>query len=403
MHICYLTPEFVIPGKPEGGLANYLSKISKSLIGMGHKVSICMLSDKDKSWNYSDINICEIRKFRSPHLERIPLIRKYLPVFSQVLNSKLVEKKVWEINQENMIDIIQVSSYKTPGLTMLSNRMIPIVCRLSSFTPLLRSINQHQRRRNIPDFIADWFELLQARRADAVFSPSLFISEIYKPHLGYKPTILRTPQSPTQEEDYNYSFYYANFHTLKYLLYVGTLSRVKGVDLFSEILSEILVKHVDLHFVFIGRDDGLPDGHKVYTKIIRNNKNIGRRLHYHPPVDRKKLLPIIKNSFSVIIPSRADNYPNVCLEAHMLNVPVVGTYNSSLEEMLIDGETGFLAENGDPKSIKNGIERLLGQSSTQRMNMINNIKLSNKRIESEDRMESLIEFYKRTIENYNFK
>jgi predicted membrane GTPase involved in stress response len=34
------------------------------------------------------------------------------------------------------------------------------------------------------------------------------------------------------------------------------------------------------------------------------------------------------------MPSRVDNYPNACLEALSLGVPVIGTYDSSLDEMI---------------------------------------------------------------------
>ena len=56
-------------------------------------------------------------------------------------------------------------------------------------------------------------------------------------------------------------------------------------------------------------------------------------------------------------------------EAQALGVPVVGTRDSSLDEMIVEGETGYLAENGDGESLCAAIERLLGQTEGERERM----------------------------------
>jgi glycosyltransferase involved in cell wall biosynthesis len=48
----------------------------------------------------------------------------------------------------------------------------------------------------------------------------------------------------------------------------------------------------------------------------------------------------------VVTPSRVDNCPNTCLEAQALGKIVIGTRQSSLEELVDHGVTGFLAEPG---------------------------------------------------------
>ena len=83
-----------------------------------------------------------------------------------------------------------------------------------------------------------------------------------------------------------------------------------------------------------------------------------------------------------------------------MGVPVVGTYNSSLEEMIIDGETGFLARNGDPDSLRQAVERLLAMKSAQKQQMQKRILDSIRSIEAQDRVGQLVSFYETLIDTF---
>ena len=100
------------------------------------------------------------------------------------------------------------------------------------------------------------------------------------------------------------------------------------------------------------------------------------------------------------MPSRIDNYPNACLEALLNGVPVIGTFDSSLDEMIVDGETGFLAKNDDPSSLCDAIMRLLSLSPWQRKEMQERILKSVEAINAEDRVGQLIAYYRETIADF---
>jgi len=96
-----------------------------------------------------------------------------------------------------------------------------------------------------------------------------------------------------------------------------------------------------------------------------------------------------------------DNYPNACLEAQALGVPVVGTYGSSLDEMIVDGETGLLADNGDPKAIAHAIERLLAQSTEEARAMRERCLKATEAARVEDRIGQLVSLYQRAQQQFN--
>ena len=62
MHIAFLTPEYSTPGRPEGGLANYIRNVGGALAERGHRVSVFVLSSQGATWQDGKITVHEIRR-----------------------------------------------------------------------------------------------------------------------------------------------------------------------------------------------------------------------------------------------------------------------------------------------------------------------------------------------------
>jgi len=313
-----------------------------------------------------------------------------------IQNSNRIKQEIWKIHKKEPFSIIQVPSYSALGFSLVRNLKVPIVCRISSYSPSYRSA--YGRKTSIKERLLDWLELYQVKNADAVFAPSRFTSDLYKKKHGIDIDIIRTPiDANISEHEYDLRFYQHHFENKKYLLYFGQLSKIKGVDLFAYIIPKIFEQHPELNIVFIGRDDGMPDGNKVFDFISSNCKQYKDRIHYSASLPKTSLFPIISHSIGVIMPSRVDNYPNACLEAQSLGIPVIGTYNSSLEEMIIDGETGYLVENESISGFVESINKLLNLSLEERKMMENKIFNHIDTIRNEDRIGQLVRYYEKII------
>ena len=77
--------------------------------------------------------------------------------------------------------------------------------------------------------------------------------------------------------------------------------------------------------------------------------------------DEKKLAAVYAGSDVLVVPSEADNYPNVICEALACGVPAVASNIGGIPEQVIDGKTGFLFEKGNPQSLREQLERLTGE------------------------------------------
>ncbi len=394
MHIAFLTPEYSSDQKPEGGLGNYLRKTAIQLIQRGHRVSVFCLSQSELQSFDGEVRIYNVKRFRfANQLTRWSRIASLLPVVAQVRSAQRVAKKFWRINSTDPFDIVQSASYATPGLFIRKNGRIPDLCRISSYTPFWRSATG--QKRTFGDYLRDWLEVRQVIDAQAAFAPSEHIAKAFHRIEACQPRVIRSPAN-VDEVAFDSSFYQQHLRGQSYLLYFGTLNEVKGVDLMAPVASMLFPKYPDVRIAFIGRDHGCRHGKKMFDYICEFNPLYRARLFYHPGLPKSQLYPIIQNAKGVIMPSRVDNYPNACLEAISLGVPVIGTYDSSIEEIIDDNETGFLGINDNAESFFQAIERLLRLSPVERQELCERILACSRRIHSEDRVGQLVAFYSET-------
>lgn len=400
MHIAFLTNEYIIPpDKLDGGLATYLQKVSYRLTEIGHKVSVFCLSNRNIYWIDKGVNIYEVDSNNKAPGSPLSKVTPFASEFEQIINiSKLLEKKVGEIHNDSPIDVIQIPSYLATGITLCNNGKIPVVCRISSFTPLLRNIYGQPNTLNTA--LTDWCQIHAAEAADGVFAPSNLMASYYSKFSSSKPVVIKTPPGRVISE-MDDSVYLESMKEKKYLLFFGTLNINKGLLLISAVITKVLVDYPDLYFVFIGRIDKTQTGVSLLDFLRENNNTVQSRIIHLPSLPKSQLFPIIKNALGVLMPSLVENYPNACLEAQAFGKIVIGSRESSLDEMIIDGEIGLLVDNNNSESLEVGIRRLLNMTTAQQLNMENNILELAQRRSEDDCVGNLVQFYESVIDNFH--
>ncbi|WP_150051633.1 glycosyltransferase family 4 protein [Methylomonas rhizoryzae] len=408
MRIAFITSEYPTEKTPHGGLAAYLKKTSYFLASKGHEAYIILLSNRNYYWKDNEVHIYEIDatiKF-SNWINDVPLLR----ILCQFLVGILVDRRLFlgfsVIDKSTPFDIVQIPILpygEVLGLYILRKfNRAPVVCRLSCFPPAYFA---HLKQRKIIDCLNHMFTIYKLNKSAAVFSPCKSTSE-----LTYRKTKVEIETIYTVVEPGNivldYTVYDKSGVELEYILYFNQFDPIKGIDVIADAVGSILDRYNHISFVFIGQDNGVgldQIGHTTWQSYIKSKCDISvlERLYFFSPLNRSQLFPFIMNAKAVLIPSKLDNYPNACLEALFLETPVIGTYESSLEEMIIDGRTGFLAENSDPESLKKAIHKLLSLSPEELKLMKNYIRQNMKKVVAEDRIGRLLEFYQSVVDKHN--
>jgi glycosyltransferase involved in cell wall biosynthesis len=402
LHIGFQTNEYIIPpDKLDGGLASYIQKASRGLVKRGHRISVFCLSDRNYDWIDEGVHVFEVlaepRKI-SQVLRSISLPTAEIEKI--FLNSSKLAKKLLEVNLKEPLDVIQAASYQAVGIAMCNNGSIPLITRASSLAAINRNAGVDKSVNTLSAALTDWCEIYQAENSDRTFAPSALMAKYYSLFSKADPLILRSPVD-FYNENQDESFYGQNLKGMKYLLFFGTLNRLKGMEIISKSAGGLIEEYPDLHFVFIGRTHFAENNQSYADKIIQDNERWRKNLHYFPSLPKQKLYPVIRHAYGVLIPSLTDNYPNSCLEALQFGKIVIGTHESSLDEMIVDGETGILVRKDDVEGLQAGIRKLLALPFDQKREMEAKIIKTFDGIISEDRIGQLIDLYNDTILNYN--
>jgi glycosyltransferase involved in cell wall biosynthesis len=121
--------------------------------------------------------------------------------------------------------------------------------------------------------------------------------------------------------------------------FFGRLSPEKAPDLFVDIARE-LSSHRELFFVMTGEG---PEREQVLARIQK--RRLGERFYTPGFVD--DVVPLMRATDIVVLPSRVDGMPLAVLEAQALGKPVVASRVGSLPEIIEDQASGFLCDIGD--------------------------------------------------------
>lgn len=344
MNILFLTPEYYSKESQScGGLGVYIRKTTAALAARGHNVSVLWLSHRNAHWYDGDVEIEEVCSTVS-RISSFPNKLSFFYTLMIFILDRIKLRKILKNKLQKGIQIIQAASYKSPAVFCSSKW--PIITRLSSLENML--ITAKGQKITLKEKLFIFFEKLQLKKSVALISPSQFLAKQINNtsnNIYIVPTI--SESSPT---DINEDFFIKYLRGKKYILYFGQLSRIKGTDLIIDILPDIFFKFKDIYAVFIGRDDGI-FGKTCREYVSSKLYNYKDRIIFSNPLSHAELRPCIENATCILQPSRVDNLPNACIEALSLKKVVIGTYPTSIEELIHNGINGFLVPKEDRRAL----------------------------------------------------
>ena len=387
LNILFIATEYPSKKSPKfnnyGGQASYLQNISNLLRKEKHEVSIYLVSDKFLNTIENGIKIKQFG-FKI----NIPLLRKFSNFINYILISFFMSLEIYFENKKKKIDIIQYPSFINFGVTLFFPNNCKKICRISGVTKLWRKYNNQNR--NLIHIISDFFEKRRVQQAHKVFAPSKIISK--KASLEYSKKIY-TLVSPLSIIDKNILNMKKKKFKEKYLLYVGTLNRVKGTDLLANAILKTFKKHKYISLIISGRNDNLERNKNSIDYVFKKCKKFKSRIKYLSVLSKKEVYNLYSKAEAIIIPSRLDNYPNVMIESILFKKPIIGFFNSSLDEVINDGKTGFLGNKQNSQYLFEKIDEFLSLSNSKKKILDKNILNLKKKLKSINYVKQLINFY----------
>lgn len=134
---------------------------------------------------------------------------------------------------------------------------------------------------------------------------------------------------------------------------VGNIRPAKGYEYLVEASLRMSESDPDVHFLVVGHQR-----EALFNKLMNQIAKASQRPKLHWLGFREDVADILQQADVFLLPSVSEGFSISTVEAMMAGVPVVATKSGGPEEIISDGETGFLIPVRDPTAIVTAIRRL---------------------------------------------
>jgi glycosyltransferase involved in cell wall biosynthesis len=246
---------------------------------------------------------------------------------------------------------------------------------------------------------------LAARRAlkpllptvDAIFMHTTTLAPLAVDYLRRRPAILSTDGTPLNKramrQAYGLKAERYGAGQAKRLLYRDVFARARGLVAWSDWVKQSLVEDYDCReqdvavippgvdleqfvdaertnerprILFVGGDFVRKGGELVLVTHAHVAEEPGVRVYRAVAPNSHTLLELYRGADIFVLPTRADCYSMVCLEALASGLPVVATRVGGIPDILRDGVTGHLLEVGDTRALGDTLEDLIAEPARRR-------------------------------------
>lgn len=140
-------------------------------------------------------------------------------------------------------------------------------------------------------------------------------------------------------------------------IYIGRLNKDKGVN--ELIASFESLNTPNIHLLIVGGlDSSAPISKATIDKI--NNSQLITWLGF-----QSDIRPALALSNALILPSYREGFPNVLMQASSMKVPSISTDVSGANEIIEDGETGFIVPTKDIDALSKKMNHLLSINNSE--------------------------------------
>ncbi|OGT33676.1 MAG: hypothetical protein A2W28_03110 [Gammaproteobacteria bacterium RBG_16_51_14] len=146
------------------------------------------------------------------------------------------------------------------------------------------------------------------------------------------------------------------------LITIGSLIPRKGMDVILKALNAY-TGQIPLTLTIVG--EGVEE---IALRRLAQENDLAERVHFIGAVKPDHIPRLLQQHDVLILASYSEGRPNVILEAMAAEMPVIGSDIPGVDELVRDGETGFLFKAGDTSELAASIDSLLQtQASLRRM------------------------------------
>ncbi|KJD35917.1 glycosyl transferase family 1 [Tamlana sedimentorum] len=325
MKIGFITPEY--PHEKiahAAGIGTSIKNLAMALVKKGVAVYVLVYNQ----------NVSEV--FNHNGVEIHCIAKKKFSYLGWYFNRKYIQNQINKIVSEKQISVLEAPDWT--GITAFMSFKVPLVIRFHGSDAYFCKLEGRQQK--FKNFV---FEKQAIRKADAYIAPTNFAGEETRKIFGLKPSKIKTIHYGLQLNNF------VNKRPLDFkeniILYIGTIIRKKGVFELAKIFNKVVEQNPEAQLVLIGSDSAdIKTGQKSTYSLMEKlfSDKAKNRVNYLGKVPYNDVQQQIKQAHVCVFPSFAETLGMVTIEAMALQKPVVNTSIGWAQELIDDGESGFL-------------------------------------------------------------
>jgi glycosyltransferase involved in cell wall biosynthesis len=363
LRIAFVTPEFASECETGGGLGNYLNRMTRALVELGHEPEVFALSaGACDAIDFDGVRVHRVRRSDAGCVARAWLglgwrlgLHGLQPPVFRLADAQRLARALARRDRERAFDLVQSADYQASGLFVDSLPGRPHVVRCSADGLLWAEANDDTPPRRRWEA---WLERACVRRADAAYAPSRFVATQLARRYGLQVEVLRPPAALETKPRTDA----ARTLPARYLVHFGQLSSAKGTQVLARALPKVWEAEPDFAMVWAGADRGgrLEAWEEAWGERCAQVVWLGA-------LAKPELYGVVQASEAAVLPSTVDNLPNTAIESLLLGVPVIGSAGASIDELVEPGRTGELVPVGDAEALAQAMLRAWrGESEARR-------------------------------------
>ena len=176
-----------------------------------------------------------------------------------------------------------------------------------------------------------------------------------------------------------------------YILYIGRLDPMKGIDYLIDAFKKIKRKYPKIKLVIAGSGPSEIDL-KLAAKSVQDVIFLG----FVSKVEDK--LSLYNNCLAVVLPSFSEAFPMVILEAMASGKPVIASSVGGISDLVRNYENGFLVKPGRPQDIERSINTLIENPDLREQMGKRNLVLIKKKYSYKETAKSTLNLYRKLLE-----
>ncbi|MBN2064023.1 MAG: glycosyltransferase family 4 protein [Sedimentisphaerales bacterium] len=342
MKICFVCNEY--PPDRHGGIGSFVHDLATELVAMGHEIWVIGFSDRNFVGCEEGVNVVRIWH------------KKQAGIIDSLWRRWYLSRKVRCYARRHSFDLVEVPEYE--GELPFFNWPFTAACKLVVRYHMSQTIIARLKGEMVSRLIA-WFESLQITQADY----RIAVSE----HVSRKVVDVFSAKAAPDRVIYN--FVDVNvFEPVENvvrdknrILLLGSISYIKGTDLFFAALPEIFRSNPYAYLDIVGFDSNQgPNGSSLLKHLISELPDeFQSRVNYHGRVERNKLPAIYSGAGCCVFPSRVEAHSIAWLEAMACGCPCVLSEIAGGREYVINNQAALVCNPANSSELYESVCRLL--------------------------------------------